>query len=54
MQECNKAIEGCRSDLLLGSLLLGFDVGIIFCLSPGHGHLFVMQSLRLLNLEATE
>ena len=41
---------GNAAHLLLGSHLLGLDVGIILCQSLGHGNLVIMQLLRLLGL----
>jgi len=41
---------GNAAHLLLGSLLLGLDVGIILCQSLGHGNLVIMQLLRPLGL----
>ena len=41
---------GNKAHLLLGSRLLGLDVGIILCQSLGHGNLVIMQLLQLLGL----
>ena len=49
-KETNDKQVGNAAHLLLGSLLLGLDVGIILCQSPGHGNLVIMQLLRLLGL----
>jgi len=39
-----------NAHLLLGSLLLGLDVGIILCQCFGHDNPVIMQLLRLLGL----
>ncbi len=48
--EINHKQVGNAAYLLLGSLLLGLDVGVILCQSLGHGNPVIMQLLRLLRL----